>query len=185
VSGPEDWLAGGRVGRAHGLDGSFYVVAARPALLVLGAAVRIGDRETEIVRRAGTDERPIVRLGGVEDRDAAEALRGLELRVPRAVAPPLEDDEWWAEDLEGCRVVDGGRELGRVARLVPLPSCEALEVSGAAEDFLVPLVRDAVRSVDVEARVIDIDVAFLGDTAPAFARAAREPTRDPAAGRVR
>jgi 16S rRNA processing protein RimM len=174
VSGAEDWLAGGRVGRPHGLDGSFHVVAARPALLVLGAAVRAGDRETEIVRRAGTDERPIVRLAGVEDRDAAEALRGLELLVPRAVAPPLEDDEWWAEDLEGCRVVDGERELGRVARLVPLPSCEALEVSGAAEEFLVPLVRDAVRSVDVEARLIDVDVAFLGDTAPAFARSAPE-----------
>ena len=72
-------------------------------------------------------------------------------------------------------MVDGERELGRVARLVPLPSCEALEVSGAAEEFLVPLVRDAVRSVDIEARLIDVDVAFLGDTAPAFARAAPEP----------
>jgi 16S rRNA processing protein RimM len=168
----EEWLAGGRVGRPHGLDGSFYVVAARAALLTPGARVRIAGREAEVVRRAGTDERPIVRLAGVEGRDAAEELRGLELLVPRAAAPPLEDDEWWAEDLEGCRVVDGERELGRVARLVPLPSCEALEVvgPGASEAFLVPLVRDAVRSVDVTAKVVDIDVAFLGETAPAFAR---------------
>ena len=113
-----------------------------------------------------------MRLSVVDGRDAAEELRGLELLVPRAAAPPLEEDEWWAEDLEGCVVVDGERELGRVARLVPLPSCEALEVSGAAEEFLVPLVRDAVRSVDVEARLIDVDVAFLGETAPAFAREA-------------
>jgi hypothetical protein len=42
-----------------------------------------------------------------------------------------------------------------------------LEVTGAAsEPFLVPLVRDAVRRVDVGAKVIDIDVAFLGDTVP-------------------
>jgi 16S rRNA processing protein RimM len=172
VAGAEEWLVGGRVGRPHGLDGSFHVTAARPALLVLGAVVRVGDRDIEIVRRAGTDDRPILRLAGIDDRDAAEGLRGTDLRVPRERAPALEEDEWWAEDLEGCRVVDGDRELGHVARLVPLPSCEALEVTGGPEDFLVPLVRDAVRRVDAEEKVIDVDVAFLGDTAPAFARAA-------------
>jgi 16S rRNA processing protein RimM len=168
VAGEADWLAGGRVGRPHGLDGSFHVVAPRAALLVLGATVRAGGREAEIVRRAGTDERPIVRLEGVGSREAAEALRGTELLVPRAVAPALEEDEWWAEDLEGCRVVDGARELGRVVRLVALPSCEALEVASgaAAEPFLVPMVRDAVRRVDVGAQLIDVDVAFLGDTVP-------------------
>jgi 16S rRNA processing protein RimM len=173
VSGAsEEWLAGGRVGRPHGLDGSFHVVGARPALLAVGALVRVAGRDAEVVRRAGTDERPILRLAGVEDRSAAEELRGLELLVPRMAAPPLEEDEWWAEDLVGCRVVDGERELGHVARLVPLPSCEALEVAGGGAEFLVPLVRDAVRSVDVAAKVVDVDVAFLGDTAPAFAREA-------------
>ena len=168
----DDWLAGGRVGRPHGLDGSFHVVAPRPALLGLGVVVRAGTLEAEIVRRAGTDDRPILRLAGVESREAADALRGVELLVPRGVAPALEEDEWWAEDLVGCRVVDGEREVGRVARLVPLPSCEALEVVGdpAAEPFLVPLVRDAVRLVDIPAKVIDVDVAFLGDTAPPSAR---------------
>jgi 16S rRNA processing protein RimM len=171
VARADDWLAGGRVGRPHGLDGSFHVVDARPALLALGVSVRAGERVAEIVRRAGTDDRPILRLAGVETRDAADALRGTDLLVERGVAPALEEDEWWAEDLEGCRVVDGDRELGRVARLVPLPSCEALEVTGGGEDFLVPLVRDAVRAVDVRAKVIDVDVAFLGDTAPESARA--------------
>ena len=171
---PEDWLAGGRVGRPHGLDGSFHVLEPRPTLLRLGVVVRAGEREAEIVRRAGTDERPILRLDGIESREAAGALGGIELLVAPEAAPPLEEDEWWAKDLEGCRVVDGGRELGFVARLVPLPSCEALEVTGAGaeEPFLVPLVRDAVRHVDVAAKVIDVDVAFLGETAPASARAA-------------
>jgi 16S rRNA processing protein RimM len=175
VTGAQDWLAGGRVGRPHGLDGSFHVLEPRAALLELGATVRAGDRETEIVRRAGTDERPIVRLDGVDTREAAGALRGVELLVPRSAAPALEDDEWWAEDLVGCRVVDGARELGHVARLMPLPSCEALEVAAGDETFLVPLVRDAVRSVDVAAKVIDVDVAFLGDTAPESARPGAAP----------
>jgi 16S rRNA processing protein RimM len=188
VAGPsEDWLAGGRVGRPHGLDGSFHVLDARGTLLRLGVVVRAGGREAEIVRRAGTDDRPIVRLGGVESRDAAAELRGVELLVPREVAPPLEEDEWWAGDLEGCRVVDGDLELGFVARLVPLPSCEALEVTGAGaeEPFLVPLVRDAVRRVDVEAKVIDVDVAFLGDTAPAWAAAAPARPGDATASEAR
>jgi 16S rRNA processing protein RimM len=166
VTGAQDWLAGGRVGRPHGLDGSFHVLEPRPALLELGATVRVGERETEIVRRAGTDDRPIVRLDGVDTREAAGALRGVEVLLPRSAAPALEDDEWWAEDLVGCRVVDGPRELGHVERLLPLPSCEVLEVAAGDERFLVPLVRDAVRSVDVAAKVIDVDVTFLGDTAP-------------------
>jgi 16S rRNA processing protein RimM len=168
----EDRLAGGRVGRPHGLDGSFHVVAARAGLLELGTVVRVGDRDAEIVRRAGTDERPIVRLEGFGTREAAEGLRGAELMLPRSAAPPLGDDEWWAEDLKDCRVVDGERTLGWVTRMVALPSCEALEVSaGGGEEFLVPLVTDAVRSVDVEAKVIDVDIAFLGETAPPSARA--------------
>jgi 16S rRNA processing protein RimM len=163
-----EWLAAGRVGRPHGLDGSFHVTRPRGALLLLGTTLRIADSDAEIVRRAGTDERPILRLAGHDGREAAEALRGEELLVHRAAAPALEDDEWYAEDLEGCRVVDGTAEVGRVRRLVALPSCEALEVQRAGEsDLLVPLVRDAVRSVDVSEGVVDVDLAFLGETRPA------------------
>ena len=176
MTGAQDWLAGGRVGRPHGLDGSFHVLEPRAALLELGATVRIGDRETEIVRRAGTDDRPIVRLDGVDDaRGGRVRCAASSCSCRASAAPALEDDEWWAEDLVGCRVVDGARELGRVERLMPLPSCEALEVAAGDETFLVPLVRDAVRSVDVAAKVIDVDVAFLGDTAPESARAGASP----------
>ena len=159
-----EWLAAGRVGRPHGLDGSFHVTRPRGSLLALGATVRLGDAEAEIVRRAGTDDRPILRLGGHGSREAAEALRGTELFVHRDEAPPLEEDEWYAEDLEGCRVVDGDEFVGHVRRLVALPSCEALDV-GRVDDgeLLVPLVRDAVRSIDTEAGVVDVDLGFLGE----------------------
>jgi 16S rRNA processing protein RimM len=157
-------LRAGRIGRPHGLDGSVHVVAAVPDLLSEGSVVLVDGRSVEIVRRAGTDERPIVRLAGCEDREAAEALRGQEL-MSAAAAPELEEDEWWIEDLEGCAVWDGSVEVGVVEAVRPLPSCEVLEVRRAAggEELLVPLVRDAVRSVDVEARRIDVDLAFLGE----------------------
>jgi 16S rRNA processing protein RimM len=156
-------MVAGRVGRPHGLDGSFHVLDARPGLLS-SPMLTVGGRELRVIRRAGTDARPILRLAGVEDRGAAEGLRDASLMVARAEVPQLGEDEWWAEDLVGCLVVDGERELGRVRRLVPLPSCEALEVERVgAPDLLVPLVRDAVRTVDVAAGRIDVDSGFLGD----------------------
>ncbi len=159
-----DWLVAGRIGRPHGLDGSFHVTGPRPQLLSGTDAVWLGDERTEVVRLAGTDERPIVRLALAASREAVEALRGRELLVPREVAPPLQEDEWYAADLEGLRVVDGEREVGWVDRLLPLPSCEALEVSRPdGRELLIPLVRDAVRSVDLETGTVDVDLAFLGE----------------------
>ena len=132
-------------------------------LLRSGVAVTVGGSEREIVRRAGTDERPIVRLEGIEDRSGAEALRGQELSVPAATAPALEEGEWWAHELEGCLVVDGQRTLGTVARMIAMPSCELLEVTREqAEPLLVPMIKDAIRSIEPERRRIDVDGAFLG-----------------------
>ncbi|HEX4837556.1 MAG TPA: ribosome maturation factor RimM [Solirubrobacteraceae bacterium] len=164
----------GRVGRPHGLDGSFYVTGARSRLLALGTAVTVAGRTATVTRRAGTDDRPIVRLQGIEDRGAAEAVRGLELTVDRDDAPILGDGEWWGSELEGCEVVDGERHVGIVIRLVELPSCEALEVRLAAsgsrgtarplDDPLVPMVREAIRHVDTVRRRIDVDMSFLEET---------------------
>jgi 16S rRNA processing protein RimM len=156
---PMSLLNAGRVGRPHGLDGSFHVTRPVAALLVLGGVVRMGDSVRAIVRRSGTPDRPILRLEGIDDRPAIEALRGAELLVARADAPPLPAGEYWAEDLEGCLVVtpDGG-ELGRVAAMRALPSCEVLEVG----DLLVPMVADAVLEVSLPDRRIVVDPTFLG-----------------------
>jgi len=154
----------GRIGRPHGLDGSVHVHEPNAALLSAGASVVVDGTPRRIVRRAGDDTRPIVRLEGCDDRSAAELLQGLELHVPRTEAPELEAEEWWAEDLEGCRVRDGERTVGTVRRLLGLPSCEVLEVEREGGGvLLVPLVADAVRSVDVESKQIDVDLRFLGE----------------------
>ncbi len=156
------------MGRAHGLDGSFYVTGAVTRLLGLGSTVNVAGREAEIVRRAGTAERPIVRIEGVEDRAAAEALRGAELTVEQDELPVLGEGEWWAHELVGCVVRDGGHEVGEVTALLELPSCEALEVrrSDTSGTLLVPLVKDAVRTVDTGRGEIDIDLGFLEDAHP-------------------
>lgn len=162
---PHRALRAGRVGRPHGLDGSFHVVHPVPSLLDVGTTVTVGEAELAITRRAGTDLRPILRLAGVDDRSAVRSLQGRELLVTRDRVPALEPDEWWAEDLEGCSVRDGGRHVGTVRRLLALPSCEVLEVERADGngELLVPLVSDAVRSVDVDRREIEVDLGFLGE----------------------
>ncbi len=171
-------LPAGRVGRPHGLDGSFYVTGPRPLLLELGTVVSVGARTAAIVRRAGTERRPIVRLEGVEGRAAAEALRGMELTVPVEHAPVLGEGEWWAHELEGCVVVDGDRRLGTVSRLIELPSCEALEVQPAegGEALLVPMVKDAVRRVQAAEGRIEVNLDFLGlpEASPPRARGGRK-----------
>jgi 16S rRNA processing protein RimM len=157
----------GVVARPHGLDGSFYVGDPRAAVLTVGRTLTVAGAPRTVVRRAGTDQRPIIRLAGCDDRDGAKALRGEQLHVEDAELPPLGPDEWWAEELEGARVFDGDLEIGVVRRLLALPSCECLEVArrtGGA-DLLVPLVRDAIRAVDAEHARIDIDLDFLGERA--------------------
>jgi 16S rRNA processing protein RimM len=160
-----EWLRAGRVGRPHGLDGSFHVTRPNAQLLEQADTVVVDDRQLAITRRAGTDRRLILRLEEHDDRAAAESLRGKDILVARTQAPALGPDEWWAEDLVGCAVHDGERAVGTVRQLVELPSCEVLEVelSGGGE-LLVPLVADAVREVDLDRRAIDVDLRFLGES---------------------
>jgi 16S rRNA processing protein RimM len=142
------------VGRPHGRDGSFYVDGA-VRRLAEGDEVRVGEEIRTVERRAGTDERPLLRLSGVDDREAAAALRGGDLLVPEGAKTPLEEDEWLAQDLVGLQV----EGLGRVRRILDAPSCPLLELD---DGVLVPLVSDAVQVVDPKRGVIQVDLEFLG-----------------------
>jgi 16S rRNA processing protein RimM len=158
------WLRAGLVGRPHGLDGSFHVAQASPRLLEVGMSVVIGSEPRRITRRAGQEGRPIIALEGCEDRPAAQALQGQELLVARQGAPDLPEGEWWVDDLEGCAVLHGQRVVGTVTRMLSLPSVDVLEVKRPDDqpDLLVPLIGDAVQSVDVEGKEIQVDLKFLG-----------------------
>jgi 16S rRNA processing protein RimM len=141
-------VTAGRVGRAHGRDGSFYVEDPR-AELELGSTVRLGDREYKVIRRAGIDDRPLIKL---EELDDPGAVRG-ELLL---VEDQLDEDEYLASDLIGCEVPG----LGRVERVIDAPSCPLLEVGEDGQ--LIPLIADAVKRVDLERKIIEVDRDFLG-----------------------
>ncbi|MEA2425392.1 MAG: rRNA processing protein RimM [Thermoleophilaceae bacterium] len=147
-------VSAGRVGRAHGRDGSFYVD--RPAHpLGEGTVVQVGGSARRIERRGGMDDRPLLKLEGVDDRDAAGAIRG-EFLLIDAEESPLEEGEYIVSDLVGCKI----EGIGYVERVLDGPSCDVLEVGEDA--VLVPLVSDAVKRIDLEQRIIEVDREFLG-----------------------
>jgi 16S rRNA processing protein RimM len=141
-------VTAGRVGKAHGRDGSFYVDGATSDF-ELGSTLRLGEQEHRVVRRAGTDDRPLIKLEGIDD---PAAVRGEILLVE----DELEDDEYLVADLLGCEVPG----LGRVERVLDAPSCTLLEVG--AGGHLVPLIGDAVKQIDLERKIIEVDREFLG-----------------------
>lgn len=146
------------MGAAHGRDGSFWVEGAAEAAheaLAAGGEVVVAGRRARVERRAGTSERPLLRIAGVGTRAEAAARRGEAVLVDERLAP-LGPGEWLVEDLVGARV----EGLGEVRRVLAGPSCDLLEVGDDA--VLVPLVSDAVLSIDSGSRTIEIDRRFLG-----------------------
>jgi 16S rRNA processing protein RimM len=130
----------GRVGRPHGLDGSFVVE--RPSeRLARGMIVRVDGEPAEIVgsRRVGGG-RLAIRL----DRPVA---RGALLQVPRGELPALAEDAYYAFQLVGLEVVQqDGPLLGRVAEVRSYPANDVLELD---DGRLLPLVDACVLEVDV------------------------------------
>ena len=167
ADGRPQWLSAGRVGKPHGLDGSFRVTRPRPELLDKGTTLRIGERDARIVRRSGTDESPILRVDWITTPEQVREVRGTDLLCSRSEAPALPEGRWWPEDLAGLVAVDGEASVGRVRRMIALPSCEALEVEReGAELLVVPMVADAIRSIDVDAGHVDVNLRFIGEDGP-------------------
>jgi 16S rRNA processing protein RimM len=98
-----------------------------------------------------------VRLHGVDDRDAAQALAGAEVWVPRSRLPAAKPGEHYWVDLEGLEVVNReGIVLGRVSHLFETAANQVLVVGGERER-LIPYLDDFVLGVDFDAGRIDVD----------------------------
>lgn len=104
----------------------------------------------------------IARFEEVRDRDAAEALRGVALTVPRSALPPLPDDEYYHADLIGLPcVAAGGAPLGHVVLVENFGAGDVLEIERAdGTRFMVPMRPEAVPEWDGDRLVID--AAFVG-----------------------
>jgi 16S rRNA processing protein RimM len=140
-------VTAGLVGKPHGFDGSFWVERPHHALPE-GTQVVLAGTTHEVARRAGTDERPLIRLAGIDD---PRPLRQEVILVEDELAA----GDWLASDLVRCTVAG----MGPVKRILDGPSCSVLELESGE---LVPLVSDAIEAIDLEAGEIRVNRSFLG-----------------------
>ena len=155
MSSGDDLVVVGRVGRSHGLDGSFFVedpseVAER---FQVGAELHVRGEAARVVASKRSGGRPVIRL------DTAVS-RGEELTVRRSELPQLDEGSFFVFQLVGLEVVeDGGGSLGRVRDVSP----------GIANDVLVldsgvslPMHEECVRRVDLASGTIVIAPGYAG-----------------------
>jgi 16S rRNA processing protein RimM len=144
----------GKVGRPHGLRGSFVVEGPSEdaSRFAVGATLHVDGEPAEVAesKRAGGG-RLVIRL----DR---RVERGALLQVPKSELPEPGPDGYYVFQLVGLEVVEeGGRTLGRVAEVAQYPANDVLELDGPVA---LPFVEDCVREVDLDAGRIVVAAGF-------------------------
>ncbi len=100
----------------------------------------------------------IAKLQGIDDRTAAERLKGKLIAIPRAELPEQEEDEYYWADLIGMSVRNlQGEELGVVDNLMETGANDVLMVNGEHGELLIPFIDNVVQKVDRDARRIHVD----------------------------
>ena len=111
-----------------------------------------------------TDSSAIVQIEGVNDRNAAEALRGSFLCVDRQHAAPLPEGRYFIEDLIGCECFDSeGVYLGRLSDVMIRPANDVYEIKKEKSTLLVPALKKLLLSVDVFNKRIVLDKDVLSE----------------------
>lgn len=172
---PADAIEVGRIADAWGIKGWFKVLphSADPQALFSSKRWFLQPPEkgpqafrgTVLLRvREAKDhsDSVVARADGVEGRDAAEALKGARVFIPRSSFPTASDDEYYWVDLIGLEVVNReGVRLGQVKDLMATGPQTVLVVAyeegGKALERMIPFVSAYVDKVDVPGRRIDVD----------------------------
>lgn len=143
----------GRVGKSHGLGGSFFVEhgSEDEERFAVGATLLVDGEPAKVVGSKRSRGRPVIRL----DR---EAPRGAELAVRKSELPPPEEGSYYEFELVGLEAEEeGGRALGRVAAVQPGLANDVLELDSG---LLLPLVEACVQEVDLGGGRILIAAGF-------------------------
>ncbi len=159
----------GTIGAAHGLRGEVRVksFAAEPAAIGDYGHLHAEDgRSFEVLEVREAKNVVIVRFRGINDRNAAEALNGLDLYVERDNLPDddLDDDEFFYADLEGLEALDGeGKSYGTVTGVFDFGAGDLLELKGPGKrPVLIPFSEWSVLEIDLDAGTMLVDPLAAG-----------------------
>lgn len=154
LSNNDDLIVVGRVGRPHGIDGSFFVEEPSEVegRFACGANLWVGGTEAEIVvSKHGSGGRPVLKLDRAVPRGTTLSIRRRDLVDP-------EEDTYYVFQLVGLAVEEeGGRALGSVTEVHNGPANDSVELDSG---LLLPLVAACVLEVDLEARRILVARGF-------------------------
>jgi 16S rRNA processing protein RimM len=166
---PGRLVALGEIVGTHGVAGLLrlhpFDAATAPALALGGPVflTRRADagappREAHVLAARPHGRLVLLKLEGLDDLDGAAALVGTVVSVPESALPPPGPNELYVYQLEGLEVVTvGGERLGRVASLFPTGANEVLVVRNGDREYLIPVIADVVKDVDLAAGRVVIE----------------------------
>jgi 16S rRNA processing protein RimM len=179
----QPYLVVGQIVAPHGIRGEVKVevMSDNPDRFKTGAELYLSStpegtdaRPVKLATSRPHHDRRLVRLSATADRNAAEALRGLYLLIPEAEAMALDEHENFVHDLIGLRVeTTAGEPLGEIVEIVFTPANDVYVARGEVGEVLLPATREVVRSVDLAARTMVVELPE-GLLAPAMAENATD-----------
>jgi 16S rRNA processing protein RimM len=163
-----------RFGAAHGVRGEIklWSFTADPLAIADYGTLESKDGKQHFVIDTVRPNKDflVARIEGVDDRNAAEALRNVELYLPRESLPEIdEDDTWYYADLVGlAAVAPDGAAIGTVVALYNFGAGDIVEIAlaGGGKTLLLPFSEAVVPEVDVKARRIVVVMPAEEDIPP-------------------
>ena len=149
----------GRIAGAHGIRGEVLIKAFTAAPENIGTYGPLSDesgtRTFKLKSARATSKGVVARLQGVDDRNGAEALKGIALYIERERLPAAAEGEFYHADLIGLAAVDGdGKPIGEIVTVQNYGAGDLLEIrlAGSSKTELVPFTDATVPEVDIAAR---------------------------------
>jgi len=161
----EDYFEIGTIVNVHGLRGEIRVMPSAGDAERFGLLERIevffGDKSAEYVLEKTRPHKgmALLTLQGIEDRDASEKLVGGVIKVPRSLAVPLEEDEYYQKDLLDMAVVtESGEELGIISRIIETGANDVYVVqpTSAGKDLLIPAIKECILDVSLKEKKMTV-----------------------------
>lgn len=147
----EGFTAVGRVTKPHGTAGEIRVYAFESGApnLRRGRPVWVAGLQRRVLRMRFDRDEYIVKLDGVNDRDAAEALRGELFEIPDAQVRRNDEESYFLHELIGLEVVtQEGEELGKIIEVLQPGANDVYVVKGPRGELLVPAIADVIYEID-------------------------------------